>query len=252
MIRGLYTAGQSLVSNTARQLRLSNNIANAATPGYRQDVTTNGYFEGLMLTAMFPGQSGAQPGLIGELGVQVGVQNGPISQEQGPLQQTGSPLDLALFGDGFFTVQTPTGVEYTRDGRFSRDPNGQVITLDGALVLGANGPLTLPAGDVAISEQGDVVVGGQVVDQLSLASFAPEVELKKVGFNRMQTVDPAATPGTATPRVQAGYVEGSNVDLSQAMVEMMSVFRAYEAAARAMQMVDQTVALSAQRVGLVQ
>ncbi|TAK32257.1 MAG: flagellar hook-basal body protein [Chloroflexota bacterium] len=251
MIRSVYTAGQSLVANTARQLRLSNNITNVATPGYRQDVTTNGYFDGLLLSAMFPGEGAVREGPIGVLGVQMGVQNGPISLEQGPLQETGNPLDMAIFGDGFFTVQTSTGLEYTRDGRFSRDPNGQLITLDGSQVLGNNGPIMLPTGDVSVTEQGDVMVGDRVIDRLQLASFAPTVELKKVGFNRMQPVDPTATSGVATPRIQAGFVEGSNVDLSQSMVEMMSVYRAYEVASRTVQMLDRTMSLSVQQVGQV-
>ena len=136
MLRGLYTAASAMVAQTARQDVYANNLANVNSVGFRRGETVLGQFPADLLAAV---------GAAGQASGGVAATMPGLDLTQGPLVSTDRPQDLALTGDAFFTVQTPKGQAYTRDGRFQLDAQRRLTTLQGNLVLGERGPITLPS-----------------------------------------------------------------------------------------------------------
>src|SRR5208282_5815979 len=153
------------------------NLANAQTPGYRAE---REYFRSVLLG---PDALDSQ---LGETVNNFGLLGGDrLSMVQGALGQTGNPLDLAIEGQGFFMVQTPNGVRYTRDGSFHRAPNGQLVTRAGEPVLSAAGqPIQVPPGEVTVGADGTVSLAGGAVAAVGVFTFPAGTDLTPEGANR--------------------------------------------------------------------
>jgi flagellar basal-body rod protein FlgF len=248
MIRGIYTAAAGLATATLRLGVVSNNVANATTPGYKQDRLPDEVGKALDLSKYAVDSLGRPIGSI-HLGPQVGVSQ--LDLASGPIQETANPLDLAIAGTGFFTVQGADGVtRYTRDGGFSKDADGSLRTRNGSAVLDTNNqPITLPDGDVGVAADGTVLVNGTQVAQLQINDFAPGQQLNKVGNGQFEA--PAGATPTAATGVQLyqGYLEGSNVDMTDTMVATMNLVRAYEANQKMLQIQDETLKSTVNEVG---
>lgn len=238
MIRGLYTAAAGMLSNLMRHEGIIQNLSNVRTVGYKADRTTVTDFPSLLLTQVYKDQPGAE---IGRAGTGVSLSEVVTDFETGPLKLTDHPFDMAVAGDGFFRVQTEDGVRYTRDGRFHRDSDGRLVNANGYLVLGRNGPITLPDGLLTVAPTGQVYVNEAQVAELALANFENTEDIIKVNetlFSGREGVEPQLMTA-ATTKIYQGYLEDSNVDSSQAMTEMMAVLRAYEASQRMLRYQDQ-------------
>lgn len=163
---------------------------------------------------------------------------------QGAFEKTTNPLDVAIDGGGFITVQTPVGERYTRDGSFQINAQGQLVTTGGHIVLGANGPIVFQPTDrdITISSEGVITVREGIVTQfdsirgrLKLAKFDNPQRLQKEGANLYSApAGLAAQPDTAS-RVNQGFVEKSNVSAVAEMSRMMEVMRTYQQVASMMQ-----------------
>ena len=160
MDSGYYAAMTGLVARTQALDTAAANLANAETPGYRAE---REFFRSVLLGPDGPGsQFDSQ---LGETVNNYGLLGGDrLSMAQGALEQTGNPLDLAIEGQGFFMVQTPQGLRYTRDGSFRRAQSGQLVTQAGEPVLSpASQPIVIPPGEVAVGADGTVSVAGGTV-----------------------------------------------------------------------------------------
>ena len=166
-----------------------------------------------------------------------------IDFTQGSLQQTDRSLDMALEGPGFFTVQTPDGLRYTRDGGFTRDALGRVTTGEGHLVLGVDGnPIQIPRGKLTARADGTLSVDGAEIGQLAIVEFTVDQPLRKVGSNQFVARNEGDAPRAATgTAVRQGAIEASNVDMAGAQTTMMELQRAYQAAQRLIQYQDEMV-----------
>jgi flagellar basal-body rod protein FlgF len=245
MIRTIYQAAAGMMAQFARQLTLATNLANIETPGYRQQESTIRDFQQMFLLRL--GRGEASP--IGTLSTAVRWDKPLVDLRQGSLIETGRPLDLALAGRAFFAIQTPDGVEYTRDGRFQLDAQRRLVTADGHPVLGEQGPLMLPAGDIWVEPDGTILVGEQVVGRLLLVEFPPDAQFEPVAGNRYRT-DATGAPSETTG-VSQGFLEASNVDLTQTLTDMLAATRSYQLAARSLQLADETLRLAVNSVGRV-
>jgi flagellar basal-body rod protein FlgG len=248
MIRGLYTAAAGLATTTLRLGVVSNNVANAATPGYKQDRLPDEVGKSIDLMRYAVDAQGRPVGNI-TLGPKVGVSQ--LDLAPGPIQETSNPLDLAIAGSGFFAVQAADGsTRYTRDGGFHADANGALRARDGSAVLDDNSqPIVLPEGDVSVAADGSVQVGASNVAKLQVVDFAAGAQLSKVGngmFSAPNGVQPQATNGV---QLYQGYLEGSNVDMTESMVATMNLVRAYEANQKLLQMQDETLKSTVNEVG---
>lgn len=239
---------QSLVSNMQAQWQrhdvLANNLANLSTPGFKKDDL-----------AVIPGAPNAMaPGVMGRNILPIGdlamVQWTDYSQ--GPLQETGRRLDVALNGPGFLVVQTPNGPRYTRAGALGVTGEGALVTATGFQVLGERGPITIRSDRVAITGRGEVTEEGRTIDTLRVVDFPKPYRLLKEGNGLFVPADAAVSPQPAREyEVIAGSLEGSNVNSVETMVNMIELLRKYEAAQRAIQAVEEANRQATQDIGRV-
>jgi flagellar basal-body rod protein FlgF len=241
MERGLYIAAAGMIAEQVRQDLISNDLANASTPGYKADDAEQSSFSDLLL---WNSSTGAP---VGSLSMGSRITKVVTDLSQGPLQSTGNPLDCALEGSGFFAVQTSSGVRYTRDGQFMVDGRGRLTTDTGELVLGTSGkPITVGSTDpskISIDQRGTVKVGNRTAGTLAVMSLTGAVKQGDTLFTGTPGVRPAGTS------VIQGSLEGSGVNPAEAMVDMIVSFRSYETTQRAIQSIDTELGRSANSVG---
>jgi len=251
MIKGLYSAVSAMVMNAARQQVLSHNIANLQTPGFKQILTTAEDF--MQNQAVYTSENTLYKSIdyLGTMGLGSKISAEYIDYEQGALQNTGNTLDLALEGNGFFTVKTPDGNRYTRDGRFLRDAENTLVTAEGFQVLDDAGqPIKLPDGEVSVTTDGAVSVNGTAVAQLGIGVFkAPGTELKHTEGNLF--TGPTASTSDEIPRIAQGYLEASNANPSQLMTQLVEVARSYEAAQKMVQNSDELLGKTIASLGRI-
>lgn len=216
---GLYT---SFLGMRARQRTLesqANNIANAMTVGYKAARLSYSTIE-----ADKKGESSLQNLVAGAM------TSGATDFTAGAINQTGRNLDVALEGDGFLQIQTPRGARYTRAGNLTLDANGQLVTKNGDLVVGAKGTITVPrGGDLSIGVDGSLSVNGKNFDKLKLVSFEnPAAALQKEGDSLFVETGSEEPKPAENSRVIQGALEGSNINSIQEMVSMMNNNREFE------------------------
>lgn len=245
MIRSIYQAASAMMAQMARQLAISTDLSNVDTPGYRQQLSGINDFREMLLNRVAGGD--ARP--IGSISTAVRLDQPKPDLSQGALVETGRPLDLAIGGAAFFTVETPQGLQYTRDGRFRLDEQRRLVTADDYPVLGEGGPITIPPGDVWVDPDGTVRVNDQVVGRLLLTEFPAGARLQLVEQNRY-TSDGAGAP-SQTAGVSQGFIEQSNVDITRALTDMLAANRSYALAQRALQLADDSLRLAVNEIGKV-
>jgi flagellar basal-body rod protein FlgF len=227
MERGLYIAAAGMVAEMVRQDQISNDLANAATPGYKSDQSQQRSFSDMLLENSKTGET------IGKLGQGPLITQTVTDFSPEALKETDEPLDLGIAGQGYFAVQTSDGIKYTRDGSFRADATGVLTDQLGNAVLGTDRkPVKLAAdGTVDAAKVGNFALTG----------------VKKSGDSYFT----GTAAGTGSGQVQSGYLEGSGVDAGRTMVDMMASLRAYEAGQKAIQTIDGTLQQAAGQVGNV-
>lgn len=243
MIRGLYTAASGMLAASYRQTTVSNNIANLNTYGYREEITRQNAFANLLVVQMAhepsPWISGVNGRAIGSVGTGTMTDVSRPSLAQGPLIPTNGPLDMAIQGDGFFVLQSPEGEVLTRDGHFTLDANGNLVSSQGYLVLGEGGPINVGTAPFAVSADGTITQDGGIAGKLRFASYAAD-DLNRVGSTSfVPGAGAAQTPVTA--RVTQGSLEGPNADPTFVMTEMVKISGQFTASQKAFQTADATL-----------
>jgi len=252
MIRSLWISKTGLDAQQTQMDTISNNLANVSTTGFKR---SRAVFEDLLYQNLRqPGAQSSQQTQIPS-GLQVGTGVRPVATErihtQGNLQQTGNNLDVAIQGEGFLQVLMPDGTTaYTRDGSFQRDNQGQLVTANGFPIQPA---ITIPAnalsvtigldGTVSVTQPG--VVAPVQVGSLQLATFINPTGLQSQGSNLYLETASSGTPGTNVPgtngagTLSQGYLETSNVNVVEELVNMIQTQRAYEINSKAITVSDQ-------------
>lgn len=198
---------------------LANNIANAETGGYKLDREFYSLYA----------SPDASPEGNEALNTQPVIEKNYTDFTQGVMRVTTNPLDFAIQGKGFFSVTSPAGVAYTRNGSFQISSAGNLVTGEGYPVLDIKGkPLPLTAGlSVDVAPDGTISQGGQSVGQIAITDFA-QGALVKQGNTLFRTADPNVKPQPATGEIQQGKLETSNVGSSESAVRLVSVMRQFE------------------------
>ena len=258
-----------MVAQMHRMDVLSNNLANVDLTGYKRDTSVHKAFPELLVRRMnddgvykFPFGSADMAPVVGKIGTGVEMNESYTVFSQGALKQTENSFDLALEGEGFFTVLTPEGERYTRNGSFTLGKEGLLVTKEGYPVLGTEGPIQIKANNFVVDEKGKVYVNStfaddpqrlvaleeneweniELVDSLKIVDFDRSRFIKKQGGSLWrETVDsgPASViPENVRPNVRQGFLEGSNVNPVTEMVRMIEVNRAYEANQKVVQSQD--------------
>jgi flagellar basal-body rod protein FlgF len=222
MERGLYIAASGMVAEMARQDQLANDLANAATPGYKADRSAQHAFGALLVRNLHQTP-------VGQIAQGARVERQVTDLRPQGVRDTGEPLDLAVDGEGFFAVQTPEGVRFTRNGAFRAAADSTLVDQLGNRVLGPGGA--------------PVAVRGGEVDRRAVGVFAVP-DARKVG----EALFTGAATGQATGRVRTGALELSGVEAARTMVDMMASLRAIEAVQRAITTIDGTLEKAANQV----
>lgn len=257
MIRALTTSATGLEAQQANIERISHDLANVNTDGYKRGKTE---FQDLMYeTIKEPGgalgaNSQSPVGIQQGMGVKVGAAHKIF--EQGPARMTYHPYDLMIEGKGFFPVQMPNGeIAYSRVGNFHIDAQGRMLLANGAMLVPQ---ITVPANStgVVINSQGEVKshspTGGEdVLGQIQLVTFQNEQGLMAMGESLYRPSLASGQPVQGVPgenglgAIQQGALEGSNVNVANSMVDMISTQRAYEMNTKVMGVADQMLGATA-------
>ena len=215
MDRLIYTSMSGAKYLLERQATLSNNLANLSTNGFKGQ-------EMIFTEYLGKASDGKKASYVQDLGTARDTREGPITQ-------TGNPLDVAVEGSGFLVVDTPLGPRYTRDGHFQIDSQGQIVTSQGYPVQSdANTPIAIPDNTraITIGQDGTVVTtGGGVVGKLQVVTFANEQALVPTSANSFST-DQTPQPAPPTTRLVQGALEGSNVEPVLELTQLISANRA--------------------------
>ena len=259
MVRGLYTAAAGALTAQASVDVIANNLANVSTGGFKKTLTqieAATPFQiyriqtdpGKTTGSPLPGAHVAQ--FVGALGTGSLVMDTPTNFEAGAFNQTGNSLDFALQGNGFFTIQTPQGVRYTRDGNFVRNAQGFLTTTQGDYVLGNGGAITVPlTGKVEAGPDGTINVNGQPVDKLRITQFANLVAVRPEGGNRYVDTGAGRPSADTTTSVNQGFLEQSNANVVRSMVDLIDAERWFQANEKAVQAQDDLTGQCIQNVG---
>jgi len=244
MVYGIYQSAGGLLVNQYRMEVLANNLANVETPGFKQDLTVVRERRAESAVRM-AGLEASDPGLKGMTGGSL-VAPTVTSFAPGSVETTDRPLDVALRGEGFFTVEGPGGTErYTRDGRFTVNETGELVTVAGGrrVLDEAGAPIVIPRNAqerVRIDAGGQVMDGDQVLGQLGVVDFDDKSLLRKTGSNLIESLGAKKTVLTDAA-VQPGAIEQSSVEPTHAMVSMIEVNRAYQMNATLIGLADSTL-----------
>lgn len=237
MDTGVISAAFGALTQERRFEVIANNLSNADTAGYKRDRLSFAdllHPPGPQAPQAIPAREAGGPALL-PVGFgrhwdasRVRVTELWADMLQGGLQDTGNPLDLAIEGDGFFKLQTPEGIRYTRRGSFALSDDGVLVSQEGYPLLAANGQkITVGGAQVVVGRDGTVTAGGEPAGRIELAQFPSQAELTKVGESLF------AAPGDPGPPklpyiIRQGALEMSNVAVVEEMVAMVDALRQYE------------------------
>jgi len=227
MIGGILDAVKGCLKEEMRMDIVSSNLANASVVGFKKDRIS---FQELLGKAQLTGSEPADPALI----------RIESDHAQGDSRLTGNSLDFAIHGKGFFKIETPDGIRYSRRGSFTLDGQGALITQEGYRVLGQGGPVIINGSNISVDGQGVVTVDGIQTGQIELADFENYDALVKSGnaLFRQATPDAQEIPAPAETRIDQGYLELSNVSIVNEMVTMIHSLRAFESYQKTIQAID--------------
>jgi len=227
MISGIHNLIDGSMTQQLRFETISNNIANSNTNGFKKDIIS--FYQALDMRSI-----------------------SKTDFSQGPVRYTGDDLDIALSSKGFFKVETPNGLRYTRDGAFSINAEGSLVTANGDKVLGENGPITIENGKVSIKTDGQVFVDNEPVDKLVVVDFdTPQLLRKEGGSYYSYQGDNNGISIETDIMIQQKYLESSNVNPTQEVIEMIETFRAFESVEKAIQTIDGLTAKIVNDYGMV-
>jgi flagellar basal-body rod protein FlgG len=249
MIKGLYSAFTAMEAAWKYQDVLANNIANANTAGFKREIGAQQSFADVLLSqqAGVPAPFSARiQAVVGQIGSGTFMADFSTDFSGGVFKSTGNELDLAL-NTGFFGIEGADGqVFYTRDGRFNRDANGDLVTSHGYYVLNsAGGHINLPPDAVGIGSDGAISRNGNPIDQIGVWDFAP-AQLSRAGEAYFISTDPG-TP--IDGGVRQGFIENSNSDMVEELTTLLAVQRTYQANQKILSVLDGTLDQAASRVG---
>ncbi|OGQ88313.1 MAG: flagellar basal-body rod protein FlgF [Deltaproteobacteria bacterium RIFOXYD12_FULL_56_24] len=230
---GLLESVETLLGQEQRLNQVTNNLANVDTPGFKKETVT---FDEMLYQVSRSRQR------VGK-----GLNINTVHQ-QGVVQQTDAPLDLAISGEGFFRVQTPAGVRYTRAGNFQRNSEGLLITANGYPVLGESGPITITGNKIDVARDGRLSVDGVQSGRLTVVTANPQA-LKKEGESLFRLEEGAVETAAQNFQLMQGHLEKSNVNTVTEMTEMIDLYRAYEGQQKMIRAVDDLDDLAVRRVG---
>lgn len=244
----MFNAAAAMSASNRWQELVAENLAASAVPGYKKRELT---FEAVRAGSTTPaGQEANAAVPYFQFPKAVSATN----FTPGGMRQTGVATDLAIDGKGFFEVQLPNGsTAYTRDGEFTLNAQGQLITKQGYLVLGDSGPVQLDLANrdpLSIAASGEISQGSELKGKLKLTEFADERQLDSSHGGYFVPADPSVTGTSSTgSTVRQGWLEGSNINVAAEMANMITALRTFEANQRVIQIQDERTGKAINELG---
>lgn len=231
MIDALTATQGAMLDDVLRMHAISQNLANVTTPGYKKErVVAHGFADYLNV----PSANGSDVTMV----VPTPLLQTYTDFSPGTLHYTGAPLDVAVEGNGFFVVQTPTGYAYSRQGKFQIDASGRLVTASGMPVMGDGGDIRLTNPNPTIDEQGNVRDGNNAVGQLRVVNVVNPETLDNLGGGLFAPTSGTAIDVNTQTRVRQGYNETSNVISMNQMVKLIDTVRHFESSQRVIRSYD--------------
>ncbi|MFH1068500.1 MAG: flagellar hook-basal body protein [Candidatus Glassbacteria bacterium] len=262
MIKGLYISAAGMLPLSYRQDLTSNNLANTGTSGYKQDrafvralvdaslyLSENGFATSGQPPQMVNISPPAYSAAVGRAASQVVEERTDFSQ--GPMEVTDNDFNLAIHGDGFFTVQTAQGTQFTRSSNFGINNNGNLVTSEGFVVLGTGGPINVQGSKLTVQRNGDVLVDGIQRGTLRITDFPKPYKLLKTQDNLFVPEGGGAGQTAQNAVVRQGVVEGANGHPIDQMVQMIEISRMFELGQRAIRLQDETLQQAVTQAGRI-
>jgi len=259
MIRSLYTAVSGLISLENKQSNITNNITNANTTGFKGDNLSIKSFDEVMIQnrdKVVNGKNITQK--LGSISLGAKIDSVDTTFTQGLIKSTDKKTDFAIEGRGFFAIQKQTNagneVVYTRDGSFKVGNDGYLMNTDGDRVLGMNKstgtlePIFVGGDDFVLDRNNNLYIGDRATHTLATADFQDYNTLEKIGSNYYRGENPIYN---AQVSVTQGSLEGSNVSVSNEMVNMITTMRSFETNQKIVQTIDETLGKAANEIGAV-
>lgn len=229
------TATAAMLTDLERLKSIGQNFANAATTGYKAEYAVNG-----VSPERFAQMVAADPAAAMQVA---------LDERAGALRQTDRRLDLAIEGPGYFQVETPQGVRYTRRGDFTLGADGTLQTAEGHAVMGVQGALRLTSDVVQIGQDGALMQDERAIGRLAVAAFAPGGELVHEGDGLYRATAAPTSLNDGGASVRQGYLEAANVQPVAEMVRLMETVRHFGLTAQALRANDEILESSISRLG---
>ncbi len=229
---------QEMVDNT------TNNLANANTSGFKKS----------MMASLADVQNRRNDQALLHHDESHWMAENRVDWEQGSMVETGNSLDVGIEGDGFLSVETPEGVRYTRGGSLTRNGTGELVTLQGYKVLDLGGSAIIADGaDLSIGPNGSVTSGGRSVGTIGVMDFADRSVLEREGRNayRLPNDSEVKPQPSENYKIRQGFIEASNVNVVESMVELIRFQRNYELNQKSVLSEDETLQKAVNEVGRV-
>ncbi len=281
MLRGIYTSAAGMNVMQSKLDIISNNLANVDLNGYKRDIAIMKAFPDIQVRrqmddglVVFPLGSYDKMPFVGKLGTGVELNESYTVFTQGNLKETDNDFDLALEGNGFLTIETDKGERYTRNGAFTIDKEGYLVTKDGLKVLSETGYIQIKKNNFIVDKEGNIYQNSEfagdperlvqmeenewrdieLIGRLKIVRFPHERELRREGnsmyYEDEFTGEPYIAEGNERPKVLEGFLEGANVDPVTEMVHMIEVQRCYEANQKSILSHDQLLGRVINEVGV--
>ncbi len=264
MIKGLYTAHTGMINQMNRLDVLTNNLANSATTGFKKEGATTQSFDSMFSYKIKDSSDYYLDKRLGKVSLGAKIGENYTDYSQGSLNETENDTDFALGGSGFFAIAFTnkageTSIKYTRDGAFTLNADGYLMTKDGDFVLNQNGALNSDAGQenfirlnpnlpFTVDTNGNIFQENRMVGQIGVVDIQDYNYLEHYGENMYQLVEGGIVTD-ANPEVYQGVLEMSNVNVVSEMVEMIAVTRAYESNQKVIQTIDGTIDKAVNNLG---
>ena len=226
-------ASAGMQTDLSQLSRISQNLANVSTPGYKRQLQSVPPIDAFM--------AAAAPDVMSE--------RRAVDPSAGTLRKTGNPLDIAIDGDAFLEVRSPSGMAYTRLGELAVDPQGRLVTRDGFPVMGSGGELYANSGQATINEQGELFDAGHSAGRLHLVRFEHAGALEPIGNGLYRQGGATLSTASETSRVRSGYLEMSNVNSAFEMVQLSETVRHFESLQRVIQGWDDVFGKAMRKLG---
>ncbi len=239
MVRGFYAAGAGMVANSRKLDITGDNIANTRMSGYKKDKAVSSAFQQRLVMKL--DGTALQPSMqIGSISQGQTIDSVFTDFEQGVLTHTGGVFDLAISGEGFFSVLGEQGTLYTRNGEFYLDDNGLITNISGGLLLGQNGPINTGGSHFEVTPAGEVFVNGEMIDILEIFNPVNMDALVKHEQGMFALVGNAGQREFSGSVCQ-GYLEASNANMVEEMMDMLVSQRSFQSCSQVAKMIDATL-----------